>query len=49
MFDWVLLTISLIKIRKSSGPRIEPCGTPAKVETQSDIIPFINLEIMPIY
>ena len=26
----MLLTMSLIKIRKSSGPRIEPCGTPAK-------------------
>ena len=42
MFDWMLLTFSLIKIRKSSGPRIEPCGTPAKIEAQSDIIPFMT-------
>ena len=33
-FDWMLLTISLIKIRKS-GLIIEPCGTPAKIEAPS--------------
>ena len=38
----MLLTISLIKIRKSSGPRIEPCGTPAKIEAQSGIIPYMT-------
>ena len=42
IFDWMLLTVSLIKIRNSSGPRIEPCGTPAKIDAQSDIIPFMT-------
>ena len=39
----MLFTISLIKIREGNGPRIEPCGTPVKIEAQSDIIPFIKV------
>ena len=31
IFDWMLLTILLIKIRKSSGPRIEPYWAPVKI------------------
>ena len=42
MFDWMLFTISLIKISKSGGLRIEPCGTPTKIKAQSYIIPFIT-------
>ena len=38
----MLFTISLIKIREGSGPRVEPCGTPAKIEAQSDFVPFIT-------
>ena len=34
--------VPLIKIRKSSGPRIESCGTPAKIEAQFDIFSIHN-------
>ena len=27
---------SLIKMRKSNGPKIEPCGTPASIVAQSE-------------
>ena len=27
-------------MRKSKGPRIDPCGTPARTEAQSEVTPF---------
>ena len=30
-------TISLIYTKNSSGPIIDPCGTPALIETHSDL------------
>ena len=36
----LFLTISLIKIRKSRGPSIEPCGTPAYTDAHSDKAPL---------
>ena len=31
------LTMSLIKIRKSNGPKIDPCGTPAFILCHVDV------------
>ena len=33
---FILQTISFLCIKKSSGPKIEPWGTPARIEAQSD-------------
>ena len=36
-------------MRKSNGPKIEPCGTPARIGAQSDSWPFrTNLWCLPI-
>ena len=35
----ISLTISFIKTRKSNGPSIEPCGTPANIFDQSELTP----------
>ena len=31
---------SLIKIKKSKGPRMDPCGTPANISFQTEACPF---------
>ena len=36
----ICLTMSLIKIRKSKGPRIDPCGTPANTSTHFENLPL---------
>ena len=33
----IFLTMSLIKIKKSNGPKIEPCGTPALILCQVEV------------
>ena len=35
----ISFTISFIKTRKSNGPSIEPCGTPANIFDQSELTP----------
>ena len=42
IFALILSTISLIYIRKSKGPRTDPCGTPANTGFNEDVWPFIN-------
>ena len=37
---WLTLGMSLIYIRKSKGPRIEPCGTPSEIEFVLDFEPL---------
>ena len=34
-------TMSLMKIRKNNGPRIEPWGTPAFISIKVDSLPLI--------
>ena len=38
--EFMFLTISFIKMRKSRGPSIEPCGTPAYTDALSDKAPL---------
>ena len=38
--DEVPLVKSLMQIRKNSGPRIEPCSTPALIFSHSDVFPL---------
>ena len=38
--EFMFLTISFIKMRKSRGPSIEPCGTPAYTDAHSDKAPL---------
>ena len=38
--ELISLTMSLIKIRKRSGPSMDPCGTPACMDAQSDLVPL---------
>ena len=42
MFDLNSRTISLIYNRNSSGPKIDPGGTPARMNTQSEVAPGIT-------
>ena len=39
MLEPISKTMSLIYRRKSNGPKIEPCGTPARMNTQSEVPP----------
>ena len=39
MFVPISMTMSLIYRRKSNDPIIEPCGTPARMNTQSEVPP----------
>ena len=40
MFDDILSVRSLMYIRKRSGPRTDPCGTPDWMDSQDDSMPF---------
>ena len=37
ILDWIPLDISLMNIRKRSGPNIEPWGTPANISFQLEV------------
>ena len=39
MFDPIFFTISFIYNRKSKGPKIDPCGTPANIKFQVEDAP----------
>ena len=39
IFEFISTTMSFIYIKKRSGPRIEPCGTPADIELRSEELP----------
>jgi len=34
---------SLIRIRKSRGPKTDPCGTPVRMSSRVDLTPFITV------
>ena len=38
--DEMLLARSLMYIKKSKGPKIEPCGTPSSTEVYAEVCPF---------
>ena len=38
--EFMFLTISFIKMRKSRGPSIEPCGSPAYTDAHLDKVPL---------
>ena len=40
MLDFNSFVKSLMQIRKRSGPRIDPWGTPAKIGLQNEVYPF---------
>ena len=40
--DEISVVMSLINIKNKTGPRTEPCGTPALIGTELDIDPFIT-------
>lgn len=48
MLDLISLTISLMYIRKSSGPSIEPCGTPAFIAHQLDTL-FLRVTLCSLF
>ena len=39
IFEPMSVTISLIKSRNRSGPKIDPCGTPARMKFHADSTP----------
>ena len=39
-FDFKPSGKSFMKIRKRSGPRIDPCGTPARIGLHVEVWPF---------
>ena len=38
MFEPMSLTMSLMYTQKSKGPKIEPCGTPARMKVHSETV-----------
>ena len=42
MSEWISKVISLTYIKNSTGPRIDPCGTPARVLVQPEFAPFMT-------
>ena len=40
MLDPIFFTISFIYNRKSKGPKIDPCGTPANMKFQVEDAPW---------
>ena len=43
MSNFVVFGRSLIYIIKRRGPRIEPCGTPQRITSKSDIVPLTSV------
>ena len=39
MFEPISATMSLMYNKKSNGPKIDPCGTPARINFHSDTVP----------
>ena len=44
MAIWILFVYgrSFIQIVKSSGPKVDPCGTPDMISLWVDLVPFIE-------
>ena len=39
-FDFRSVAKSFMYIKKKRGPKIDPCGTPARIHSQSEVFPL---------